>query len=217
MVPYRKVGQSPTDIVLDNTGGKFGPFSGQLFIGEFTLSSMSRVFLEKVGGEYQGACFPFREGFASAVLRMAFGSDGSMFAGLSNRGWSSLGTASYGLQRIVWTGRQPFEIQEMRALPDGFELLFTKPVSAAIASDVARYRMQSYTYRYQPQYGSDEILRRQLAIQSATVGAERRRVRLRVAGLRELFVHELQITGVQSDEGEMLLHPRAYYTLNRIP
>ena len=215
--PYRKVGQSPTDIVLDNTGGKFGPFSGQLFIGEFTLSSMSRVFLEKVGGEYQGACFPFREGFASAVLRMAFGSDGSMFAGLSNRGWSSLGTASYGLQRIVWTGRQPFEIQEMRALPDGFELLFTKPVSAAIASDVARYRMQSYTYRYQPQYGSDEILRRQLAIQSATVGAARRRVRLRVAGLRELFVHELQITGVQSDEGEMLLHPRAYYTLNRIP
>ena len=215
--PYRKVGQSPTDIVLDDTGGKFGPFNGQLFIGEFTLSSISRVFLEKVRGEYQGACFPFREGFASAVLRMAFGSDGSMFAGLSNRGWSSLGTASYGLQRIVWTGRQPFEIQEMRALKDGFELLFTKPVSASSASDATRYRMQSYTYRYHPQYGSDEILRRQLTIQSATVDGERRRVRLRVDGLRELFVHELHVEGLQSDEGDMLLHPRAYYTLNRIP
>ena len=46
------------DVVLDNTGGKFGPFARQLFIGEFRLSE-NRVFLEKVGGEYQGACFGF--------------------------------------------------------------------------------------------------------------------------------------------------------------
>ena len=30
--PYRKVGQSPTDIVLDNTGGKFGPFLSLIHI-----------------------------------------------------------------------------------------------------------------------------------------------------------------------------------------
>jgi len=63
--PYKKVGQSTTDIMLDDSHGKFGPFDGQLFVGEFTLSSVNRVFLEQVGGEYQGACFPFREGFAS--------------------------------------------------------------------------------------------------------------------------------------------------------
>ena len=215
--PYRKVGQSPTDVLLDDTGGKFGPFAGQLFIGEFTLSSISRVFLEKVRGEYQGACFPFREGLASAVLRMAFGADGSLFAGLSNRGWSSLGTASYGLQRLVWTGRQPFEIQEMRALPDGFELVFTKPVAMRSAVNPASYALQSYTYRYHAKYGSDEILRRELVVRSATVDAERRRVRLQVDGLRELFVHELEVQGLHSEEGESLLHPRAYYTLNRIP
>ncbi|HUG66663.1 MAG TPA: hypothetical protein VMM76_02860 [Pirellulaceae bacterium] len=121
--PDKKVGQSATDIMLDDSGGKFGPFDGQLFVGEFTLSSISRVFLEQVDGEYQGACFPFREGFASAVIRMEQGIDGSVFVGLSNRGWSSLGTAAYGLQRLVWTGETPFEIKEMRARPDGFELV----------------------------------------------------------------------------------------------
>src|SRR6056297_26851 len=126
--PYKKMGQSATDILLDASAGEFGPFAGQFFVGEFTQAGMHRVFLEKVGGEYQGACFPFRRGFASAVLRLAQGTDGSLFVGLRNRGWSSLGSSSYGLQRLVWTGRTPFEIREMRAKSDGFGLVFTEPV-----------------------------------------------------------------------------------------
>ncbi len=216
-LPYKKVGQSSTDILLDNSQGKFGPFAGQLFIGEFTLAGVNRVFLEKVDGEYQGACFPFRQGFASAVLRLSQGEDGSVFAGLTNRGWSSLGTASYGLQRLVWTGKTPFEIQEMRARPDGFELVFTKPVDPTSAAKIESYALSSYTYEYHATYGSDEIQTQSLAIQSATVSEDGKSVRLKVTGLRPLFVHELVARGVRSADGEALLHPDAYYTLNRIP
>lgn len=215
--PYKKMGQSATDILLDESNGKFGPFAGQLFIGEFSQASMSRVFLEKVNGEYQGACFPFRRGFASAVLRMSQGSDGSMFVGLSNRGWSSLGTASYGLQRLVWTGKTPFEIKEMRAKPNGFELVFTKPVDKATASNLASFMMKSYTYRYHAAYGSDEFNTKDLKITAANVSDDGLRVTLNVAGLRELFVHELIADGVRSKDGERLLHSSAYYTLNAIP
>jgi hypothetical protein len=216
-MPYKKVGQSATDIMLDESGGKFGPFAGQFFIGEFTQSGINRVFLEKVGGEYQGACFPFRTGLACAVLRLAQGADGSVFAGLTNRGWSSLGTASYGLQRLVWTGKTPFEIKEMHARPDGFELVFTQPVERNSAGDPASYEMSSYTYLYQSSYGSDEIQKQHPQIESATVSEDGLRVRLKVDGLRELFVHELWANGVRSDRGEPLLHPDAYYTLNQIP
>ncbi len=215
--PYKKVGQSATDIMLDDSGGKFGPFDGQLFVGEFTLSSISRVFLEKVGGEYQGACFPFSVGFASAVLRMEQGVDCSVFVGLSNRGWSSLGTAAYGLQRLVWTGNTPFEIKEMRAKPDGFELVFTKPVDPITAADVGSYSMSSHTYTYHSTYGSDEIMKQSPLIDRAEVSDDKLSVRLRVSGLREHFVHELEAAGIKSVTGEGLLHQRAYYTLNRIP
>ncbi|MEZ6130403.1 MAG: hypothetical protein R3C59_17095 [Planctomycetaceae bacterium] len=215
--PYRKMGQSTTDILLDGSEGKFGPFSGQLFVGEFTQAAISRVFLEQVDGEYQGACFPFRSGFASAVLRMAQGTDGSVFVGLTNRGWSSLGTASYGLQRLVWTGKTPFEIREMKARPNGFELTFTKPVNTATAADVSSYEMHSHTYLYQSAYGSDEIQKRPVRITQATVAPDGLTVRLDAEGLRELFVHELVATGVRSRDGDALLHPDAYYTLNRIP
>ena len=215
--PYKKAGQSATDIMLDQSDGRFGPFAGQLFVGEFTQAGVNRVFLEKVGGEYQGACFPFRSGFSSAVLRLAQGADGSMFAGLTNRGWSSLGNASYGLQRLVWTGKTPFEIQEMRATADGFELLFTLPVDPQSAGDIASYAMNSHTYLYHSAYGSDEIQQQTLTIRSATVSEDKRRVRLVIDGLRELFVHTLEADGVRSTAGRPLLHADAYYTLNRRP
>ena len=215
--PYKKVGQSATDIMLDESAGKFGPFAGQLFIGEFTQASINRVFLEKVHGQYQGACFPFRSGFATAVLRMGQGTDGSVFVGLSNRGWSSLGTASYGLQRLVYTGEMPFEIKEMKARRDGFDLLFTKPVDQATAKNLKSYAMQSYTYQYHSRYGSDEILTKQLDVIEATVSADRLTVTIKVPGLRELFVHELRADGLRSADGNRLLHPVGYYTLNRIP
>ncbi|MCP4506870.1 MAG: hypothetical protein GY826_10810, partial [Fuerstiella sp.] len=152
-----------------------------------------------------------------AVLRMAQGVDGSVFVGLTNRGWSSLGTSSYGLQRLVWTGKTPFEIKEMRAQPDGFELVFTKPVDARTAEDLQSYAMNSYTYRYHSTYGSDEIQKRQLAFAESVVSNDGYRVQLQVEGLRELFVHELVAAGIRSKSGEPLLHPYAYYTLNRIP
>lgn len=216
-LPYNKAGRSGTDIVVCEQAGKFGPFDGQLFVGEFTDAKVSRVFLEKVGGEYQGAAFPFVAGLASGVVRLVFGPEGSLYVGMTSRGWSSLGTQSYGLQRVRWNGVTPFAIREMRARPDGFELAFTSDVDPAAAGRVESYSLKSYTYLYSNAYGSPEIDVRPLTIAGAVVGSDRRTVRLRVEGLRELYVHELRAEGVRSAAGVRLEHPDAYYTLNRIP
>lgn len=216
-MPYNKMGRSGTDLALCDAGGKFGPFDGQMFVAEFTDAKISRVFMEKVGGEYQGACFPFVGGFASGIVRLTFAPDGSLMVGMTSRGWSSLGTKAYGLQRLRYNGNVPFAIKEMRARPDGFELVFTKPVDRARAADVASYRMSSYTLLYSSAYGSDEILTAPNPVTSAVVAADGLSVRLKVGALRELHIHELHADGVKSEAGEPLDHADAYYTLNRIP
>ena len=216
-LPYNKMGRSGTDLVVCDAGGKFGPFDGQMFVAEFTDAKVSRVFLEKVDGEYQGAAFPFLSGFASGIVRLLFAPDGSLLDGMTSRGWSSLGTKAYGLQRVRWDGTTPFAIREMRARPEGFELVFTTPVDAATAGDPASYAMKSYTLFYSSAYGSDEIDNQSLAIASATVSADRLRVILKVDGRRELYIHELRAAGVKSATGVTLAAPDAYYTLNRIP
>lgn len=215
-LPYNKMDRSATDIELIDQEGRFGPFDGQLLVGEFTNSSINRVFLEKVGGEYQGACFRFMQGFPAAVVRLCFSPDGQLFVGMTNRGWSSLGNRSYGLQRINYSGITPFAMQEMRAKPDGFELVFTEPVDPETVTPEA-FSMMSYTYEYSSAYGGEEILTKQHEINGVEILEGGKRVRLKVKGCRPLFVHELRTAGLKSTDGNALDFPNAYYTLNKIP
>jgi hypothetical protein len=216
-LPYNKVGRSATDILVIDQNGAFGPFDGQLLVGEFTNVEVNRVFLEKINGAYQGACFRFLDNFPSAVFRLTFSPDGSLYVGMTNRGWSSLGNRSYGLVRVRWNGQTPFEIKEMRAKPDGFELVFTQAVDPSSAVDPKSYRMTSYTYTYSGAYGSDEIDKNDLAISHAKLSDDRLSVRLFVEGLKHHYVHELHANGIRNQNGDSLLHPDAYYTLNQIP
>jgi len=215
--PYQKMGMSTTDILCDTTQGRFGPFQGQLLVGEFTMSALYRVFLEKVNGEYQGACFPFRKGFQSAVLRLAWTREGELMVGQSNRGWNSLGSRSFGLQKLRWTGRTPFEIKEMRARPDGFEVEFTKPADPDSLRRKGGVIMKSYTYAYHERYGSEEVDGITVGITGLRLREDGRTVQIGCDGLREGYVHELRVDGVRSSEGEPVLHSIACYTLNRIP
>ncbi len=217
LFPYKKMGQSASGVACDITDGRFGPFREQMFVGDQTFSTVMRCFLEKVDGHYQGACFPFREGFGSGTLSVRLTDDGSMFVGGTNRGWGSRGTKPFALERLVWTGATPFEMHEMRAKPDGFEVTFTKPVDVATAGDPKSYTLQTYTYIFQSSYGSPEVDHTTPTITSIEVSADGMSARLRIDGLQRGHVHELSATGVRSSEGFPLLHSDAYYTLNYIP
>lgn len=217
MFPYKKMGQSAAGIDCDLSEGKFGPFKEQLFVGDQTHSTVMRVFLEQVEGRYQGVCFPFRAGFGSGIVPVRFGKDGSLFTGGTNRGWGSRGKQPFSVERLVWTGKTPFEIHEMRAKPDGFELTFTKEIDPETAAKIESYAMKTYTYIYQSSYGSPEVDHTTPKIVKATVGADKKSVHLQIAGLQIGHVHELTVPGVRSKDGEPLLHKEAYYTLNYIP
>jgi hypothetical protein len=215
--PYGKMGQSASGIECDLSNGKFGPFANQLFVGDQTHSTVMRVFLEKVNGRYQGACFPFRAGLGSGTVPVRQGKDGSLFAGGTSRGWNSRGAQPFAIERIVWTGKTPFEIHEMRAKRDGFELTFTKPIDPATAAEVNSYKLKTYTYIYQANYGSPEVDQTTPTITKIEVGKENKSVRLYVTGLQEGHVHDLEAKGVRSKDGERLLHAEAFYTLNYVP
>jgi hypothetical protein len=216
LFPYGKMGQSASGIANDFTG-KFGPFKDQLFVGDQTHSTVMRVYLEKVRGRYQGACFMFKEGFASGTLGLEFAPNGSLFVAGTDRGWGSRGGKPFALQRLDWTGEMPFEIHEMHAKSDGFELTFTEPVDPASVANPESYTIETYTYIYQASYGSPEVDRTKPTIKNIKVSSDGKTARLFIDGLQEGHVHELHFPGIRSTKGEPLLHPAAYYTMNYIP
>ncbi|MEL7531160.1 MAG: plastocyanin/azurin family copper-binding protein [Bacteroidota bacterium] len=215
--PHGQMGISTSDILFDNTGGDFGPFAGQYFVGDQGQSRVMRMQLEKVNGVYQGACYPFVEGFDSGVLRMFYDKKGQMFVGGTNRGWASTGRQPYMIQRLVWTGKTPFEIKEMKAEKDGFTLVFTEAVNKRSASNPESYSMQGFTFKYHHNYGSPLENLDGCTIQSASVAEDGMSVRLKVNGMRLGYVHELKAEGVKNQRGRNLLNSTAYYTLNQIP
>jgi len=216
-LPHGILGISTTGILNDNTDGKFGPFGNQFFVGDQGQSKVMRVALEKVKGQYQGAVFPFREGFSSGILRLIWSSDGSMFSGMTSRGWSSTGKEMFGLQRLVWTGKTPFEMKTVRAMPDGFEIEYTMPVNRKIAADPAMYQVTGFNYKYHSTYGSPVINNEKCAVRGVVVSEDGLKARLVVDGLREGYIHEITAEGVRASDGKPLLHNVAYYTLNQFP
>lgn len=217
LFPYYKMGQSASGIACDLSQGSFGPFGEQLFVGDQTLSTVMRVALEQVDGHYQGACFPFLEGFGSGNVAVQFAPDGSLFVGGTSRGWGSRGGKEFALERVRWTGKVPFEVLSMSARPDGFELTFTQPVDRRTAEDPASYSMPTYTYLFQSAYGSPEVDQVECRIERVEVSEDGLKARLFVDRLHRGHVHELHLDGVRNVQGEPLLHPVGYYTLQYLP
>lgn len=215
---HGKVGNSASAIICDTSDGKFGPFAKQLFIADQSHSNLSRVFLETIHGIKQGVVFPFRSGFASGLIGGRMDAEGRIFIGGSDRGWGARGGKPYCFEKCEWTGKIPFEVHEMRAKADGFELTFTQPVDAATAADVKSYSMRAFTYAYREQYGGDEIDEVLPTIASASVSGDGKSVRLKISPLTQGHIHELHLDGVRSaGKKQPLLHTVGYYTLNEIP
>ena len=215
--PHGIMGISTADILSVDQDGKFGPFDGQMLVSDQGQSKIMRVELEKVLGVYQGACFPFREGYASGLIRLTWGENGVLFGGMTSRGWRSTGPEQFALQRLQWTGKIPFEMQSINIREDGFQIEFTKPVPTNVLSDVSNYAIQGFTYKYHHIYGSPAINLLDCVVKSATPGEDGKSVRLVVDGLRAGYVHEVKLGAIKAKDGSELLHNTGYYTINRIP
>ncbi|MCC5908210.1 MAG: hypothetical protein JJU13_18485 [Balneolaceae bacterium] len=215
--PHAIMGISTSDVLLIDDQNKVGPFAGQFLVGDHGHSKIMRVAMEKINGKYQGAVFNFREGFASGITRLKWGPDNQLYVGMTSRGWSSIGEESFGIERMKWNGKIPFVMHSIRAESNGFTIKFTKPVEelSAIAPD--NYQITDFTYNYDRRYGSPVVDREQKQIRNIDLSEDKKSVRLYVDGLREGFINEIQLNGIESLHEERLLHPKAYYTLNQLP
>lgn len=215
--PYRKMGQSITTFRVDTTAGRFGPFAGQLFLGDYSLSLVMRATTELVDGVWQGACYQFREGLGNGILAVEFGPAGHLITGGTNRGWPVRGNRQYVLERLEWTGRTPFDIERLTIRPDGFVVAFTKPVDPVLAAVPGNYRLSTFTHIYHEHYGSPEVDQTTPRVLRAEPAADGRSVRLVVEGMVQGHVHAFDLAGLRAQDGSDLLHGKAYYTVNRIP
>ena len=210
LFPHGLMANSPSQPLVDSTCGKFGPYAGQLLVGEMNKRRIMRVMLEKVGGKLQGACVPFFDGngLSTGNNRLCFSPDGkTLWVGHSNHGWAG----SRGIQKLTWTGKVPPDVHRVTLTQTGFSITFTVPVDKALATSVDNYPMKSYSYKYHKSYGSPQVNVKSIKPTKATLSADAKTVLLSIPAMEARRLYEISLKQVRTNEGSALLNPLVVY------
>lgn len=190
----------------------FGPFGGQAFIADIAHRNIIRVALEKVGGKYQGAVFPFLRPLRSAAYSTAFDPQGNLWVGAVGRGWVAGDPAIEIIRHEA--GTTPFEMHHIALTRDGFEIHFTEPLGAE-AVTVRDVSITEFQYEYWDSYGSERFREATVPLSNLEISADRTRLSLRLP-LKAEFIYEIQLPQLTSRTGLRLENNFAYYTLNQL-
>lgn len=214
-MPEDEIANSPSQPVLMVEG----PYKGQMLHGDVTHGGLSRDFLEKINGQYQGAVFRFTQGLEAGVNRIARGPDGALYLGEIGMvgGWSWK-EKQYGLQRMKYNGKTAFEMLAVRAKPGGFEIEFTEPLNPQLKIAASDFLIQQWWYLPTENYGGPKKDLEQLNISQVTISPDGKRVYLQIPGLKKEHVVYFRLPNdLKNASGKSLWSSEAWYTLNNIP
>ena len=211
LFPQGSMANSPTQMLTDTSSGKFGPFAGQLLVGEMNRPRIMRVLVDEVAGEAQGACLPFIDngGLHRGMHRFVFAPDGSLWVGQTHLSWAG----GNGLQRISWTGKMPMSVSTMNLTDTGFKLTFTKPLAKVTAENFA---FQRFYYKYHQSYGSPQLGREPINVMSVKPSKDGRSVSIDLEKLNPGYVYQLDLKNVTASDKTPALNTYICYTLNRL-
>lgn len=212
--PFGTYGNSPTQMLTIPKTPGWGPFGGQVLMGEMNYARLFRLLPEQVDGVWQGACVGFIQtpALQMGLHRMAFVGE-ALYVGRTHLSW----VGGEGISRVVPSGTTPFDPLDMKATAKGFRLAFTRPLAEG-AADPAAWRVRSYRYAYHAAYGSPELDGMELKPGRVTLQDGGRVADVELPELRAGFVYDFDLSALTTREGgETPLNPRIAYTLHRIP
>ncbi len=212
-LPYTR-SRSVSGPIYDSTEGRFGPFAGQMFVGDVGYGAnagIMRVALEKVNGEYQGACFRFIDGQPLGCERMRFGPDDQLY----------MASLTSGLTRVAFDGSVPLAMHSVKIRPrgEGFVIHFTQPLAKDTRLQSEQIRVKRYHYLYSGSYGSPRADEQAVPVAAAELSADRRSITLSlpVETYPIGMVYEINVGALTGEAGEALTHNEAWYTVHQVP
>ncbi|MEN9362637.1 MAG: hypothetical protein RL095_4172 [Verrucomicrobiota bacterium] len=211
-IPYGSMGNSISEPVFV-TQENFGPFSGQMLIGDNAGPRILRCMLEEVDGVMQGAVTLLLKdrGLRTGNNRLVFSPDGrSLITGQTVRGW---GKPCEGLQLIRFD-HAPFAVQKMNLTPKGFRFTFTEPLDPA---QIQKLTCERYWYKNTHQYGGPKQELAKIEIQDAVLSADGKTLELSIDGLKTGHNFEFKFgPDFQSKRGASIDQDLISYTVNKL-
>ncbi|MDU0355223.1 hypothetical protein RS130_16125 [Paraglaciecola aquimarina] len=214
LIPHIEVANSPGNPAWDTSKGQFGPFAGQIFIGDQTQSNIFRVLLDNVNGRYQGAVINFMNGFQSGNIRTEFDIKGQLWIGQTARGWGAKGGKPFGLQKVVWDGTNPFELHDITLTKTGFKLTFTDKVDVKSVA-LSSFSVQQWNYHYSSNYGSPKMNLEPVMPSKVSLSDDKLTVTIDMPLTADKLV-QIDFPDLKDVTGRSVGVEKVYYTLNQL-
>ena len=215
LFPHGLIANSPTQPLLVDVDGKFGPFTQQMIFGEMNQRHLVRFIPDEVNGSLQGTVVPFlnNTSLGKGSNRLAFGPDGDLWVGQMHLKWAG----GEGLKRIKYSGKLPFELLGLKLTSTGFDLSFTQPLDPATVRSLtgakSKGKVKRYYYNYHSEYGSKQMDVTDVLIEKVALSKDRKSISLTLPELKQGYVYEFDFKQLTNGEGSPLLSPLFCYNL----
>jgi hypothetical protein len=104
----------------------------------------------------------------------------------------------------------------MHVTRNGFEVVFTRPVTEASATAPDAWKITRYDYDYHAAYGSKQHDREAVPVTAVRLSPDRRRATIEFATLTPWRIYEFHLDALRDDRDTPIANPLLCYTLNRL-
>ena len=111
------------------------------------------------------------------------------------------GDQALALERVRWTGKMPFEMQQVQITPEGFRIRFTQPTDRQSARDPEHYQVDTFTHIYRAGYGGPEVDATQPAVREVQLSADGMEATLQLETLSLGHVHTIILQDITAADG----------------
>ncbi len=208
-----------------NEGGATEPkgyLDKQWIGGNQYNGTLHRLFLDDVSGGINVVAFRLASGLGNDVTCFFTGPDKAKYFSAEPLWRKDHGPVSK-VWRLERSGQPVFEILLVRALTNGFEIEFTKPLDPRCGWEADSYYVEQWLFDLKSEISNlkshpprrDGI---RYPVKSASVSPDRKKVFLEIENLKESHVVYIRLLPpCISEDGERPWSTEAWYTLNAIP
>ena len=210
--PQGELANSPTQPVVFPKS--WGPYAGQVLIGEMNQNRMVRFLPDDVKGFRQGSLIPIFDDIklGNGNHRIAFAKDGTLWVGKTHLSWAG----AEGLVKVTPQGLNDACIvtgMKLEKTPDGyaFRISFSQPMPS-----VNSIRLNRFSYRYHEEYGSPKTDEAAVEITKREKTGDGREWLLTTTP-KLGALHRFDLSGLKSEGGQPLEGKSLYYQASELP
>jgi hypothetical protein len=211
--PYGSYANSPTQMLQIPKTPAWGPFGGQMLIGEMNVPKILRILPEEVDGVWEGATLEFitTDALKRGLHRFAFIGD-TLYVGRTHLSWAG----GEGISSVVPTGKVPFDPLDMHITARGFRFDFTEPLDPS-ASNPSLWPANHYYYLYHAPYGSPETDKAKVVPTQVVLSNTNKTAEVIMPEVKLNVLYDFDLAKVKSASGQTPLNPRIAYTVRKLP